>query len=77
MQADSTPQTKHQKYFWLFQGKVKKGFVYWSLAVDVWNSHLPFLVQFPVEGDGILQVLLVAAVVEKAENVTKHIVSYS
>ncbi len=36
------------------------------LAVDVGEPHLTLLVQLPVEGDGILEVVLVAAVVEEA-----------
>ena len=37
------------------------------LTVDVRQSHLSFLVQLPVEVHGILQVVFVPTVVEKAE----------
>ncbi len=37
------------------------------LPVDVGDAHLPLLVQLPVEGAGVLQVVLVAGVVEEAE----------
>jgi hypothetical protein len=36
-----------------------------GLTVDVGEPHLPLLVQLPVEGDGVLEVVLVAAVVEE------------
>ena len=37
-----------------------------SLAVDVGQPHLALLVQLPVEGDGVFEVVFVAGIVEKA-----------